>query len=127
MNNYPRLTWEFNDLSDNVKFMDLMITTKNGTISTSLFEKPLNLHLYIPPHSAHQPELLRNIVHRTLFQIFTLCSDHDDRILRTKVFSNYYMHAVTRVTKSNHSSTKQYPEPHNALDPQTLQKMTTLL
>ena len=85
MNNYPGLTWEFNAPSDRVDFMDLTISIKNGQISTSLFEKPLNLHLYIPPHSAHQPGLLPGIVHSTLFRIFTLCSDQNDQILRTKV------------------------------------------
>ena len=67
MNNYPRLTWEFNAPTDKVDFMDLTISIKNGQISTSLFEKPLNLHLYIPPHSAHPPRLLPGIVHSTLF------------------------------------------------------------
>ena len=86
MNTFPRLTWEFEDPSDKVNFMDLTITIQNGHISTSLFEKPLNLHLYIPPHSAHPPGLLPGIVHSTLIRIFTLCSDHDDRILRTRVF-----------------------------------------
>ena len=86
MNNYPGLTWEFNPPSDTVDFMDLTITIKNGKISTSLFEKPLNLHLYIPPHSAHPPGLLPGIVHSTLFRIFTLCSDPNDQLLRTKVF-----------------------------------------
>ena len=86
MNNFPGLTWEFEDPSDKVNFMDLTITTQNGHISTSLFEKPINLHLYIPPHSAHPPGLLPGIVHGTLFRIFTLCSDHDDRILCTRVF-----------------------------------------
>ena len=66
--------------------MDLIITIKFGHISTTLFEKPLNLHLYIPPHSAHLPGLLPGIVYSTLFRIFTLCSDHDNRILHTRVF-----------------------------------------
>ena len=86
MNNFPGLTWEFNAATDKVDFMDLTISIKNGQISTSLFGKQLNLHLYIPPHSAHPPGLLPGIVHSTLYRIFTLCSDHNDRILRTKVF-----------------------------------------
>ena len=86
MNNFPGLTWEFEDPCDKVNFMDLTISIHNGHISTSLFEKPLNLHLYIPPHSAHPPGLLPGIVHSTLFRIFTLCSDQNDRILRTRVF-----------------------------------------
>ena len=86
MNNYPGLTWEFNIPTNKVDFMDLTISITNGNISTSLFGKPLNLHLYIPPDYAHQPGLFPGIVHSTLFRIFTLCSDHNDRILRTKVF-----------------------------------------
>ena len=86
MNNYPGLTWEFNQPSDKVDFMDLTISIQNGQISTSLFEKTLNLHFYIPPHSVHPPGLLPGNVHSTLFRIFTLCSDPNDQILRTKVF-----------------------------------------
>ena len=86
MNNYPGLTWEFTAPTDKVDFMDLTISIKNGKISTSLFEKPLNLHLYIPLRSTHPPGLLPGIIHSTLFRIFTLCSDHNDRILCTKVF-----------------------------------------
>ena len=86
MNTFSGLTWEFEDPSDKVNFMDLTITIQNGHISTSLFEKPLNLHLYVHPYSAHPPGLLPGIVHSTLFRIFTLYSDHDDRILRTRVF-----------------------------------------
>ena len=123
MNTFPGLTWEFEDPSDKVNFMDLLITIQNGHISTSLFEKPLNLHLYVPPHSAHPPGLLPAIVHSTLFRIFTLCSDHDDRILCTRVLSDDCRPVVIRVTKSNHSSIKQYHEPKNNLDQQTRRKM----
>lgn len=86
MNKHPGLTWEFTNPSNTVDFMDLTISIKDGTITTSLYEKPMNLHLYIPPHSAHPPGLLPGIVHSTLFRIFTLCSNNDDRILRTRLF-----------------------------------------
>ena len=99
MNNYPGLTWEFNAPTNKVDFMDLTISITNGQISTSLFEKPLNLHLYIPPHSAHPPGLLPGIVHSTLFRIFTLCLDHNDRILHTKVF---FKRLQARGYKSDH-------------------------
>ena len=79
--------------------MDLTNSITIGNISTSPFEKPLNLHLFIPPHSDHPPGLLRGIVHSTLFWIFTLCSDHNDRILRTKVF---FKRLQARGYKSDH-------------------------
>ena len=59
---------------------------KSNNIETTLFKKQLNLHLYIPPHSAHPPGLLPGIVCGTLFRIFTLCSDNEDKLQRTKVF-----------------------------------------
>ena len=77
MNNYLGLTWDFNAPSDKVDFMDLTITITEGQISTSLFEKSLNLHLYIPPHSAPVPVLLPGIAHSTLY-LFSLCLDQND-------------------------------------------------
>jgi len=78
MNAAPGLTWDFSDLTLQLDFMDLMLCLDNGRITTTLYEKPLNLHLYIPPHSAHLPTVLPGIVFGTLFHIYTLCSDDDD-------------------------------------------------
>ena len=50
MNAFPGLTWEFSEPSTTVDFMDMTITiNKSNKIETTLFEKQLNLHLYIPP------------------------------------------------------------------------------
>ena len=87
MNAFPGLTWEFSDRATTIDFMDMTISIdKSNCIETTLFEKRLNLHLYIPPHSAHPPGLLLGIVYGTLFRIFTLCSDNEDKLQRTKVF-----------------------------------------
>jgi len=86
MNQAPGLTWEFSKPSQQVDFMDLTLRIENGKIVTTLYEKPLNLHLYIPPHSAHPPGLLPGIVFGNLFRIYTLCSNEEDCVQRTKVF-----------------------------------------
>ena len=86
MNGQRGLEWEFSELSDTVNFMDLTISIVGNRIETTLYEKPLNLHLYIPPHSAHPPGLLPGIVHGTLFRIYTLCTNMEDRKSRTRVF-----------------------------------------
>ncbi len=86
MNDDPGLTWIFSERSNQVDFMDLTITLNDGVITTSLYEKPLNLHLCIPAHSAHPPGLLPGVVFGTLFRIQTLCSDARDREQRTKQF-----------------------------------------
>ena len=125
MNNYPGSTWEFNKPSDKMDFMDLTFSIQKGQISTSLFEKPLTLHLYMPPHSTHPPGLLPGIVHSTLFRIFTLCSDPNDQILRTKVFLNGYKHEATKATKLNPSSSKPLPMQKVTLDHLIQQTMIT--
>ena len=72
--------------------------TKVNKIETTIFEKKMNLHLYIPPHSAHPPGLLPGIVYRTLFRIFTLCSSKDDKANHTKVF---FKRIIARGYKGN--------------------------
>jgi hypothetical protein len=86
MNQGRGLNWEFSNRSHKVDFMDLTISIHTNCIQTTLYEKPMNLYLYIPPHSAHPPGLLPGIIHGTLFRIFTLCTDDDDKKLRTQTF-----------------------------------------
>ena len=64
MNTFPGLTWEFSEPSKTVNFMDMTVTiNKLNKIETTMFEKRLNLHLYIPPpHYAHPPGLLLGTV-----------------------------------------------------------------
>ena len=82
MNAFPGLTWEFSEPSKTINFMDMTVTiNKSNEIDTTLFEKRLNLLLYIPPPSAHPPGLLPWVC-----RIFTLCSSETDKIQRTKVF-----------------------------------------
>ena len=97
MNVFPGLTWEFSEQSNSVDFMDMTITiNKANKIETTIFEKKMNLQLYIPPHSAHPPWLLPGIVYSTLFRIFTLCSSQDDKANHTKVF---FKRLITREYK----------------------------
>ena len=99
MNAFPGLTWDFSERAKTIDFMDMTISiNKSNKIETTLFEKRLNLHLYIPPHSAHPPGLLPGIVYGTLFRIFTLCSDNEDKLQRTKVF---FKRLIARGYKGN--------------------------
>ena len=90
VNSFPGLTWEFSARAKSIDFMDMTISINNSNkIETTLFKKRLNLHLYIPPHSAHPPGLLPGIVYGTLFRIFTLCSTENDKLQKTKGFSKH--------------------------------------
>ena len=42
--------------------MDLTIAIKQNRITTTLFEKQLNIYLYIPSHSDHPPGVINEII-----------------------------------------------------------------
>ena len=56
-------------------FMNLTVTiTTSGHLSTTLYENPQNLYLYIPPHSAHPSVMLAG----NILRIHLLCSSLED-------------------------------------------------
>jgi hypothetical protein len=77
---YGSLEWEFTERQKSADFLDLTIKIKpNGTIGTKLFEKKLNLYLYIPPHSAHPPGVLCGLITGMLKRIYRLTTDTADQ------------------------------------------------
>jgi hypothetical protein len=80
------LSWEFTDRSTSAIFMDLTITIKNGRISTSIYSKPLSLHLYIPPHSCHAPGIAKALIFGHTLRVPRLCSQQSDITIKLRQF-----------------------------------------
>ena len=85
----PGLVWETETPKKSVVFMDLTLTIENGRIISSLYEKPSNRHLYIPPHSCHPPGMITGVVYGMVRRILTLCSDPIDQQKRLSRFVLY--------------------------------------
>ena len=64
LNDFDTLRWTASNLSTTAVILDLTVTLDplSGTIATAMYQKPMNLFLYIPPHSAHPPGVLRSTV-----------------------------------------------------------------
>ena len=86
MQDYYALEWIFKERSNNVKYMDMTIAIRGYWIVISLYEKAMNLYLYIPPNSSHLPGLLTRLVSGNILQIHSLCSEQDDINHRMKEF-----------------------------------------
>jgi hypothetical protein len=77
MNECEGMIWTFSSLTDTVDFMDVTLSLCAGRITSSLYEKKLNHHLYIPPHSSHPPGVSNGLISGLVFRIITLCTDED--------------------------------------------------
>lgn len=55
VNDFHGMEWTFSERDTRVEFMDLDIEIEDGSVVTRVFEKPMALHQYLPPHSAHPP------------------------------------------------------------------------
>ena len=86
VNNNHGLTWIFTERVMAVNFMDMTISIDNDKIVTTLFEKPMALYLYIPPHSAHPPGVTAGHIFGEILRINRLCSAQDDILERTRTF-----------------------------------------
>lgn len=71
--------------------MDLNIHLHWGKIFTSLYAKPLALHLYIPPSSCSAPGLTRGLITGQLYRIYKLCSHKHDIEQEISSFFNHLL------------------------------------
>jgi hypothetical protein len=79
INSFGTLRWTFTEPSRSIDYLDLTIRLDSTmSIQTNLFEKPLNLYLYLPPHSAHPPGALRGLIYGMIRRVYRLTSDPAD-------------------------------------------------
>jgi hypothetical protein len=83
---FGKLTWEFSQRTTSVNFLDLTLTLDHHHIVTRLYEKPLNLYLYIPPHSAHPPGILNGMIFGYITRVYRLTSTTSDREASIRLF-----------------------------------------
>ena len=74
------LEWTFSDRTDYSIFLDLQIKLFNNRIATRIYEKELNLYLYLPAHSCHPPGTLKGLIFGFVVRAKNLCTDPDDRM-----------------------------------------------
>lgn len=75
MNNFgpieKRLNWEVELPSITVNFLDLTITIQeDGTITTKMFQKKMNLHLYRTPESCQPESILRSFIYGAIHRYY---------------------------------------------------------
>jgi hypothetical protein len=73
--------------------MDMTLTIVGDRITSTLYEKPLNLYLiYIPPHSAHAPGINAGLIFGGVLRIYQLCSCPNDAKQCLRIFYHRVLH-----------------------------------
>ena len=98
MQTYHGVEWTFHPLSPSVDFLDITIIIRDGIISITLYEKVLNLYLYISPHSYHPPGVLTELVLGNYHRIYTLFTDQSNVKYHLR---NFYCRLFRRGYNSN--------------------------
>ena len=78
---YTPLQWTFEPRATSAIFLDLNITlNKEGCIATTMYEKKLNLYLYIPSHSCHSPGIVKGLIFGAVHRAKSLCTNPAHRM-----------------------------------------------
>ena len=92
VNTFHGLQWKFTPLAKSgVIFMDMKLSIVGGKIQSTIYEKDMALHLYIPPSSAHSPGVTNSIVMGNVLRIFQLCTDTGDIDEKLEAFFDYLL------------------------------------
>jgi hypothetical protein len=78
LNQFRSLKWNVEPLTHSTNFLDLTITIKNQHITTTTFQKPLNLFLYIPPLSAHPLSCFKGLITGEIYRYWLQNTDEAD-------------------------------------------------
>jgi hypothetical protein len=79
VNSFGLLHWIFTELKKEIDYLNLTIRLDaNCTIQMTLFEKALNLYLYLPPHLAHPPGVLTGLIYSMIRHVYRLTTDPAD-------------------------------------------------
>ena len=118
MNNFGSLRWEFEELTNKTTFLDLNIQLQHKqphirsftdfhSIKFSTYQKPMNLYLYIPPHSSHPPGIINSLIHSQLRKYwFQNTNEKDFQHITTEFFRRLINrgHNPTKLTKLFHKT-----------------------
>jgi hypothetical protein len=111
-------------------FLDVEFTLSPHTentysLSHKLYQKPINVYQYIPTHSTHRPHVFSNLVLQELKRYKLLCTDHDDFLHVSSLFSQrlsvrgYPSHIYTQALTQLPSRNTLLEELHKSFEPTT--------
>ena len=88
---FGKLTWTAASPSHSVDFLDLTLSISNGSISSKTYTKEHNLHLYLPPSSAHSPGTLKSLIFGNLQRYWKQNTHTSDYVNMASAFRQHLL------------------------------------
>ena len=74
------IRFETSQSTKTMNFLDVYITLDQQTLSTTVFSKPTDVHIYLNPKSHHPKHIIKSIPKLRFLRIRKTCSDTSDYI-----------------------------------------------
>ena len=114
------IKYEVNQSTNQVNFLDVTIKLCSGVLSTSIYSKPTDAHIYLNPTSSHPSHVIKNIPKGQFTRLRRICSDTLDFIEQSRRYMQYFidqgynkeellhqMHEVTKMSRDDLLQPKQ--------------------
>ena len=115
--------------AESVNFLDVTVFLKDGEITTSLYSKPTDAHLYLNAKSCHPPHVIRNIPKGQFIRVRRICSQLEDFVKNGKRlckhfvdrgYNENFIEKVFQTVKNMDRSTLLNEENNPPNDPQSI-------
>ena len=80
-----------NQSTEEVSFLDVRVMVKNGKISTSVYSKPTDSHLYLSQTSNHPKHMINNIPKSQFLRLRRICSETSDFMEQCNKYMKYFI------------------------------------
>ena len=112
--------------TEEVNFLDVRIISKNGNITTSVYSKPTDSHLYLNSKSNHPRHIIRNIPKSQFLRLRRICSDTADFMQQCGKYMKYFTqrgyneeklkNTIREVSSMKREDILEKPSPKNEKD-----------
>ena len=83
--------WNISQSTKTTNFLDACITVNHQTLSTTIFSKPTDVHIYLIPKSWHTEYMMRNIRKSQFLRLRKICSNTSDYIKKSNKYLNFFI------------------------------------
>ena len=85
VDNFGILTWEFEEPSTEVNFLDMTLSIVGDHIESRTYQKKMNLYLYIPPSSGHSSSIIKGTIFGLMSRYYAQNTHRRDYIYFVKL------------------------------------------